>query len=446
MCVDVGSTYTKASLIDSAAGAVCDRGQVATTLRSDVWDGVREVRDQLAARDPQTPPANDRERVRICSSAGGGLRLAVVGFERVVSAEAGRWVALSAGARIVHICDGDLGSGDIDSLRGSAPDLILLVGGTDGGNSSTLLRNAQTLADASLPSAMVVAGNREVQDTAVRIVTCAGGVALLADNVLPAIGQIAPASARATIRAAFLQHVIGGKELSRHADFAAGVRAPTPDAVLDGVSVLRDVADEDVMVIDVGGATTDVYSAIMPQGEDALLAKEVVARLPLARTVEADLGMRHSAPGVLQAATREGLLSDDSTDLVRWADEVAGSADVLPGTDAGRSLDLRLAAHAALLAARRHGRPSAPGGSPRPLSDVGVLIGSGGVLRHAPQAAARATLRGVVSDIGGGWRPPDQARLVVDTAYLLGGIGLLAEDWPHVAASLARSLLDQESR
>ncbi len=445
LCVDVGSTYTKASLIDGHAKTVCATAQVPTTIDTDVWEGVRHVRDELAARDRHAPTVGDRDRVRVCSSAGGGLRLAVVGFERVVSAEAGQLVALSAGARIVHICDGDLGPNDIASLRGSRPDLILLVGGTDGGNSGTLLRNAATLANARLTAATIVAGNTAAAPHARDIIAAAGGVALSADNVLPTIGHLAPESARRAIRSAFLQHVIAGKALSSHRGFVASVRAPTPDAVLDGVAVLRAVADEDVMVIDIGGATTDVYSALVPHGEEATLAKDVVGQLPLARSVEADLGMRHSAPGVLRAALREGVMPPPVDALKHWVAHVAGHPEQVPRSELERRYDGELARYAAVLAARRHGRPPAPGHPPRPVSEVGILVGSGGALRHTDPSAATALLRAVVNDRGGGWRPPDRARLLIDQAHLLTAVGLLAQDYPQVAASLAAYLLDETS-
>ncbi|TDB69591.1 hypothetical protein E1182_29500, partial [Micromonospora sp. KC721] len=92
------------------------------------------------------------------------------------------------------------------------------------------------------------------------LVAAAGVPVTVADNVLPRIGVLAPASARAAIRGVFLRHVIGGKRLSRGGRFARLVRAATPDAVLTGVEVLADTVGGDLVVVDVGGATTDVYS------------------------------------------------------------------------------------------------------------------------------------------------------------------------------------------
>ena len=135
--------------------------------------------------------------------------------------------------------------------------------------------------------------------------------------------------ARLAIREVFIRHVIGGKGLSRRADFPAMVRAATPDAVLAGVEVLADGAAGapgagDVLVVDVGGATTDVYSVVTPQGEDAVLRKEVVEVLWRSRTVEGDLGMRWNASGVVDAAVAERLVDAAEEPRLRAAARAAG--------------------------------------------------------------------------------------------------------------------------
>jgi MutL protein len=98
--------------------------------------------------------------------------------------------------------------------------------------------------------------------------------------------------------------------------------------------------------------------------------------------------------------------------------------------------DLRLAALAARIAARRHGRPQTPGGAPRPLRDVGLLVGSGGVLRHHP-GAVDDVLGPLTRDHAGGWAVPERARVVVDLRYVLFAAGLLAGVAPEAAVTLA---------
>jgi uncharacterized protein (TIGR01319 family) len=424
-CVDVGSTFTKAVLVDPADGAVLQTGSTRTTVDTDVLHGIGALRRELAGEPEQT---------LVCSSAGGGLRLAVVGYEREVTGEAGYRVGLSAGSRVVHVAAGRLDGAAIRDLRGSRPDIVLLVGGTDGGNADVLLHNAQRLARARISVPVVAAGNAAVRDEVAELLASTGRRFSLADNVVPHIGAISPRSARGAIRAAFLEHVIGGKGLSRGSEFARLVRAATPDAVLSGVELLADVHG-DVVVVDVGGATTDVYSALVPQGEDAEIEREVVGRMWQERTVEADLGMRWSAPGVVEAAARERIPVPPG--LEEYAARVAADPGHLPQGPAEVALDLALARIAAVVAARRHGRPAVPSETPRPLADVGLVIGSGGVLRHNDPAEAAEVVRALTVDHGGGWRVPERAAVAVDTAYLLFAVGLLAEHHPATARSLA---------
>jgi uncharacterized protein (TIGR01319 family) len=199
------------------------------------------------------------------------------------------------------------------------------------------------------------------------------------------------------------------------------------------------------MVGDIGGATTDVYSVVTPVGEDASLAKDVVAMLWRARTVEGDLGMRWGAPGVMSAAEAEGLGRSQPAAsleaLSRHARRVHADVGWLPVTGADWRLDGELAATAALVAARRHGRAETATASPRPLRDVGLVVGSGGVLRHGDNALRRAVLGPLTTDHGGGWRAPEGAGLAVDSRYVLFAAGLLADQAPVAAARLATTCL-----
>lgn len=432
LAVDFGSTFTKGALVDVDTGRLVAAASTPTTVATDVLDGYRSLRSELAAHgEPGTVVA--------CSSAGGGLRLAVVGYEREVTAEAGHRVGLSAGARVEHVAAGMLDGAAVAALRGSRPDIVLLVGGTDGGNADVLRHNATRLAAMRVRAPVVVAGNAAAAAEVATILAATNRTFTVTDNVLPRIGVIAPDAARAAIRAVFLQHVIGGKGLSRGPEFGQLVRAATPDAVLTGVEVLADAVGGDVLVVDVGGATTDVYSVISPQGEDAGLAKDVVAPLWRARTVEGDLGMRWNAEGVVEAARREHLEVPD--ELPAYAARLVRDPAHLPADRREAELDLVLARCAAVVAVRRHARPPLPGSSPRPLADVEVVVGSGGVLRHAPPQDRAGVLGALTSDHAGGWKVPRAATAVTDTAYLLAAVGLLREAHPEAARALAATVV-----
>jgi uncharacterized protein (TIGR01319 family) len=433
LCVDIGSTFTKAALVDAGDGTLLATGAHPTTLGGDVLDGVHAAREQ--AERAAGVAASD---VLACSSAGGGLRLAVVGYERAVTAEAGHRVALTAGGHVVHVHAGPLDDDGADALRAARPDVVLLTGGTDGGNADVLVHNARAIGVARVTAPVVLAGNAAAAAAAEDELARSHRHVVVAGNVLPEIGTLDPAPARAAIREVFLRHVIGGRGLSRDAGFAALVRAATPDAVLSGVELLAE--DGDVMVIDVGGATTDVYSAVPAEAlAPAGSLQETVAPLPHARTVEGDLGLRSGARGVLVAAAAEGLLGPDDAEQAALAAHVERAATDPGWLPPDPGPDIRLAALAARVAARRHGRPHVPGGAPRPLRDVGLLIGSGGVLRHNP-GAEDDVLGPLRADHAGGWAVPERARVAVDRRYVLFAAGLLAREAPAAAARLARGV------
>ncbi|MDQ3275000.1 MAG: glutamate mutase L [Actinomycetota bacterium] len=448
-CVDFGSTYTKAALVDVCGGGLLATASAPTAVHTDVLDGWDVVRDELAAIHPQVREAE----VIACSSAGGGLRIAVVGNEELVTAEAGRRVALSSGGRVVTVISGGLTASSHVELHAAAPDVVLLVGGTDGGNPQTLVDSARTLAEGAERRPVVVAGNAEAQVQVGALLDAADVPYRCCDNVVPRIGVLQPEPARAAIRAMFLEHVIGGKGLSRRAEFTAMVRGATPDVVLRAVELLATIAG-DVAVVDIGGATTDVHSVAEVDPEDAGLAREVVAPTAVSRTVEGDLGMRWSALATIAAGREAGLLDEHQYDDLepaarRRQDDPSYLASGAQETEA----DQRLATLACGVALRRHaGRQQirfGPDGriverAGKDLREIDLLVGSGGILRHRPTPAAIRVLQASCGrDVAGGWLLPRLPRAVVDHDCVLAAAGLLAPDHPATAAALLRRLVDQ---
>ena len=445
-CVDFGSTFTKAALVDAGTGELLATANHPTTIDTDVLDGWDACLTELSRVDARAAGAE----VLACSSAGGGLRIAVIGNEELVTAEAGRRIALSSGGKVVHVGHDGLTDTSFDALRESRPDVVLLVGGTDGGNAEVLEHNADHLARRRWRGPVVVAGNADSRDAVAVRLDAAGTPYVLADNVVPRIGVLAPASARAAIREMFLAHVIGGKHLSNRADFTAMVRGATPDVVLTAVELLAGGLDAerpgagDVVVVDVGGATTDVHSVVELDPEDAGLGREVVATVPVSRTVEGDLGMRWSAVSTVE----EGLATDviEDGDRLRRAAEVRRDEPAfLPTDEVERADDEVIASAAVGVALRRHAGRSqvafGPDGrvverSGKDLREVDLLVGSGGVLRNNPPAVAARVLGSVTGEVSGGWQLPRAPRVVVDHDYVLAAAGLLAVSHPATAYAL----------
>ncbi|MGH3412750.1 MAG: glutamate mutase L, partial [Marmoricola sp.] len=312
-----------------------------------------------------------------------------------------------------------------------------------------LLAAAAELAGGRWRGPVVVGGNADARDEAVTLLRDAGLPVAAADNVLPRIGVLAPESARRAIRETFLAHVIGGKQLSADPEFARMVRGATPDVVLTGVELLADAAGlpRGLVVVDVGGATTDVHSVVRMDAETAELRRDVVAVTPVTRTVEGDLGMRWSAAATARSAVEAGL-ADPA--LVAEGERRTADPGLLPGSDADRRVDDRLATAAVTLAVRRHaGRATvvlSPEGrvverSGVDLREVDLLVGSGGVLRAAGSNRAGRILAGATGGSPDGWQQPRAPELLVDRHHVLAAVGLLAAERPGTAARLARSLL-----
>jgi uncharacterized protein (TIGR01319 family) len=268
---------------------------------------------------------------------------------------------------------------------------------------------------------------------------------VVAPNIVPRIGVLAPDGARTAIRELFLSHVIGGKHLSSREDFLAMVQGATPDVVLTGVELLAEAAG-DVVVVDVGGATTDVHSVVELDPEDAGLSREVVATTRVTRTVEGDLGMRWSAVTTAEAAGR-GDLADAA--LRRRTDP-----GFVPADRTEADVDEELAREAVGLAVRRHAGRSKVVVSPegrvvertgKDLREVHLLVGSGGVLRHGRPGVAERIFAGSVGEhVEGGWQLPRRAEVTVDSDYVLAAVGLLAADHPDAARRLVRRLTGAE--
>jgi len=432
VCVDFGSTFTKASLVDLAEGRIVAAAEHRTTIDTDVLDGYDACLAALVAQDPRAADA----ATLACSSAGGGLRIAVVGNEELVTAEAGRRVALSSGGKVVAVLSASRGD-DLSAIRECEPDVVLLTGGTDGGNPEPILACARALAPA-WDGPVVVAGDSDAQEEVAEIL--AHHPLVVAPNIVPRIGVLAPEGARTAIRELFLSHVIGGKHLSSRDDFLRMVRGATPDVVLTGVELLAEVAG-DTVVVDVGGATTDVHSVVELDPEDAGLSREVVATTRVTRTVEGDLGMRWSAMTTVEAAGR----ADLAEAAARLHDDVA----LVPQDDAEAELDEQIAREAVGLALRRHAGRSKVVVSPegrvvertgKDLREVDLLVGSGGVLRHGRPGVAERVFSGSVGEVEGGWQLPRRAEVTVDVQYVLAAAGLLAAAHPEAARRLLAGL------
>lgn len=481
LLLDFGSTFTKMTVVDIGAAKPVARTMVPTTVH-DINVGLRQGLAQLAEQG-----IRERDlRLRLaCSSAAGGLRMVAIGLVPELTAEAARRAALGAGARVVDTLAYKLTDEDVERIGAIAPDIVLLAGGTDGGNKDVILANAEKLATAGVRVPVVVAGNTDAADEAHATLAAAGIDVRVTDNVMPQLGVINVEPARQVIRDVFFDKIVEAKGLHVAQQYVEGVLMPTPAAVLAAAMLLAEGVNGaggfgEVAIVDVGGATTDVHSVApgTPTARNVTLKglPEPVAK----RTVEGDLGVRVSAAALVEAlgedvvAAAAGVEPDD---VRQMAAALTKEPERLPQTARERALDKALAQAAAKTAMTRHVGTLEVRATPlglkrfqvgKDLSALPVLIGTGGVIVHGGFAGdvlraclaestatpADAAMKGPGSNStraacneaaagASGPRPllPEAPALFVDGHYLLSAAGLLAQRLPDVALELLKTHL-----
>jgi len=451
LLIDFGSTYTKAVAVDLESAEILGTSQGPTTVERGIMVGLHETLHRLH----RTTGKMEYSRKLACSSAAGGLRMIAAGFVRELTAEAAQRAALGAGAKVHAVFSDGLDEDDVNAIRTIDPEIVLLSGGTDGGNREILLHNAGKIAAVPLRATVVVAGNRKAGREACRILREGGREVVLTDNVMPALNVLNVEPAREAIRSVFMKRIVSAKGLDDALSFVDGILMPTPMAVLRAARFLaggvhgRDGMG-DLMVVDVGGATTDIHSV----ADGAPTGRAVWKGLPEPRekrTVEGDLGLRCNAASVLGKAGGEsilrhaGLQEDDDGDLRNYVARIVSATDHVPACDRESAFDKGLAKAAVSIAMARHagsieeayfadGRVEIQKG--KDLTAVKTVIGTGGVFSRGTNGfdvleGARYDRREPFS------LRPRQPDLYLDHRYILFAVGLLLEAAPETAFRVA---------
>ena len=300
LLIDFGSTYTKLTAVDVEGEQILGTASAYTTVQTDINDGLALGRKRL---EEKTGPLEFAE-CYACSSAAGGLRMVTSGLVPDLTGEAARLASLGAGAK-VGLYSFQMTEDDIEEIHKLHPDIFLLVGGTDGGNSECILHNAKMLATLPPEFPVVVAGNRTAARQCQRILE--GWEVYICPNVMPKFGVLQIEPTQKQIREIFLNRIIQAKGLSQAQSLLSDILMPTPSAVLLAMELLAKGCEGesgigDLIGVDVGGATTDVYSMADGMPEQMNTVYKGLPEPFSKRTVEGDIGMRYSVGGILEAA------------------------------------------------------------------------------------------------------------------------------------------------
>ena len=453
LLIDFGSTYTKLTAVDVEGEQILGTAQSYTTVQTDINDGLRKG---LALLEEKIGKLEFAETFA-CSSAAGGLRMVASGLVPELTSEAAKLASLGAGAKVVGQYSFQMTEEDMEEVKALKPDIFLLVGGTDGGNSACIEHNAAMLASIQPEFPIVIAGNRNSARKCKELLS--GCEVYVCPNVMPKFGVLNIEPTQKQIREIFLNRIIQAKGLSVAAELLSDIMMPTPSAVLQAMELLSEGCEGelgigDLVAVDVGGATTDIYSIADGMPETMNTVYKGIPEPFAKRTVVGDIGMRYSVHGIVEAvgADRISKLSDIPRkrveELVAY---LRANTDRVPnGDEELERLDYALASMAIETAVARHagtmeetytmmGLTYVQSG--KNLTHVKQIVVTGGSLIHTKRTADIAK-HALFSPTQPGSLRPKKADVWVDRKYILAAMGLISTRYPQVALKIMKKELE----
>lgn len=452
LLIDFGSTYTKLTAVDVEREEILATGAAYTTVRTDINDGLNEG---LGILEKKTGKIK-YDACYACSSAAGGLRMVTSGLVPELTGEAAKLASLGAGAKVVGVYAFELTESDIDEITKIDPDIFLLVGGTDGGNTECIIHNAKMLSRMNPKFPIVLAGNRSCAGECEEILR--GCEVYTCPNVMPRFGTLQIEPAQKKIREIFLNRIIQAKGLSKVTSLLSDIMMPTPSAVLQAMELLANgYGDElgigELIAVDVGGATTDVYSIADGMPEHMNTVYKGLPEPYAKRTVEGDIGMRYSIQGIVDAQGMEricnlsGLSPERAIGLI---DALKCNTEQIPnGDEELEALDFALASCAIDEAVSRHagtisetytmmGQTFVQEG--KNLTKVKQIVVTGGSLIHTKRTEEIAS-HALYSQRNPASLRPKSADVWIDKTYILAAMGLLSSYYPETALRIMKKEL-----
>ena len=448
LVAEIGSTTT---LVNAFNNIHTDRpeffgqGQAPTSvLEGDVRIGLQSAIDDLCKN--KGIPSIEYEEMLATSSAAGGLKMTVHGLVYDMTARAAKEAALGAGAIIHSVTAGRLRRTDLQKIRDIHPNLIMLAGGVDYGERETAIYNAEMIRSMDLTTPVIYAGNIENQEEIRLIFEDSKAPLYLVENVYPKIDELNVEPARKVIQAAFEEHIIKAPGMEHIRDLINGPIIPTPGAVMESAKLLYERIG-DLVVLDVGGATTDLHSVTVGSEE---ISRIQISPEPVAkRTVEGDLGVYVNMKNIVSIIGKEELTKELDLDI----DSVMEGYKAVPVTEDEFRFVERLTREAVLKAAERHagriryvygpsGRTSLAEG--KDLTQVKFIIGTGGALTRLPHRVEIMQEIAKHNETGLLLFPGEEAKILVDNDYIMASLGVLAKRHPEAALYFLAKSLDHD--
>lgn len=456
LLIDIGSTNTKVTAVDLENKKILGTAKAFTTVESDINDGLNKALEVLFLNFGKI----EFKKTLACSSAAGGLKMVGIGLVPDLTAEAARRAALSAGAKVMKVYSYELSDRELNEMEELKPDIVLLTGGTDGGNKKVILHNARQLGKISGKFPVVVAGNKSVSEKVARVIEKCGREARVTENVMPEFNMLNIEPAKGVIREVFLERIVHAKGLSKIDSIIDNIVMPTPSAVLKAAQILASGAGNEagygeLIMMDIGGATTDVYSVSNGTPTRSGVTIKGLPEPYAKRTVEGDLGVRYSASFLANEVGIENLANKAmiSVDQVKSClQKIKDNPGILPQNDNNiEKLDYALGFYAAKLAGSRHAgfiemfyTPFGPAFAQtgKDLTNVCKVIGTGGPIINS--CSAKEILKGILYNVESpNVLSPKDAEFYIDNKYIMAGMGLLSEIDAETALFFMKKSLTQ---
>ncbi|MDR2726442.1 MAG: glutamate mutase L, partial [Deltaproteobacteria bacterium] len=258
LTVDFGSTYTKLAAVDAGEARLLGVASAFTTIATDVTLGLNAGLESLSERIGRF----EYDELLCCSSAGGGLKMVALGLVPELTAKAAKMAAESAGAKVIRTYAYEISEAEQAEIAAVGPDIVLLCGGTDGGNRDVIVKNAALICETPGSLAIIAAGNKSASRELEDIFKASGKAYVITKNVMPTFGRLDTEPARNAIRDIFIERIIDAKGLAEVQRMTKHEILPTPLAVLKGCELLslgtqKTPGIGEFLAVDVGGATTD---------------------------------------------------------------------------------------------------------------------------------------------------------------------------------------------
>lgn len=458
--MDFGSTFTKVIIIDMKEASIMARAHSPSTVQTDITIGLEKALNSIDLKIDDLKKRKFNHQLS-CSSAAGGLKMIAIGLVPELTVEAAKEAALGAGANVIGTYSYSLNIGELKRIEAQNPDIVLLAGGSDGGDEKTVLHNAKMLAKSKIKSPIIIACNKSASEKVERILTKFQKPTRVTENVMPELWKLNIEPTKKEIRKIFLERIIEAKGLDKIRRLV-DIIIPTPSASLKAVELLaKGIRNHngigDLLAIEVGGATTNVYSASEGVTDKDNVILRGFKEPYLKRTVEGDLGLRYNILCIVEKAgikefktvlSEEGFKKEQS--IQEKAQYLKDRIAFISKSKKDRAFDEALSRIAVRIAVKRHSghlvKINLPSGASfiqegKDLSKVKNILGSGGGIVYAKNHK-RILLEAIFNPNEGFILKPKDPKLFIDKDYVLWATGLLSNVDPETAYSvICKSLI-----